>query len=708
MEKKADMNMMIKRFMAAALCLLMMISLGASVFADENDGTGAVAGENGTADTAAAEPVEESSGIIDSASLKSMIDAYVKENGLSGKNKVLSIGYCYTGTGDTWYYDADQWCYSASLYKVPCCMLLAEKEYNGEITADTQINSQYANGTVDHMEQRSIVYSDNYTGHAIVEYLGGTYSGKCAEQTIKFTDLPADYFPADFSGYSYYSAKYYTQVLNTLYTQSDKFPRIMDYMKQDQTYHYLDTKLDGQYQTAQKYGAFEEKNGNKNYHSAGIIYTPNPIIVTILTKNITGFEKHIGNIAKMLVDYTLQLDGELASYKANLVIAQQEEQARLAREEQERLAAEAAAQQAAQAQASQASQTQAAQAQNASQPSVFIDVPQQTVTPVSDSIIPGEFPAFTLPVIIGLVVLALIFLIVFIIKLRKARLEEDEYEEEDYEDYMRGNLSDLAPRQEKKKSVKKSRRGRDAEEYDEEYGDDYDEEIDDRYEKRGKSRAKKTRCDEEYYDDRYEEEPYEDDRYADDRYEDGYEEEASGGYDGYEDEQLDDGYQEDYRGDYDDGYDRMPADEEDDEYRGFGKNRKNASPGNGKQEKNAKADRLKGIFQRKKAQAVEYEDEEDPMEEEVYSGRRNSGYADISEEDYRRYGLGRADEEDPEDYGDAEDYSGYDNYGTSEDYGDVADYADYNLADYDLNDSEFETDDYLNDYSSDDRYSPRH
>ena len=471
----------LKKLLSALLCAVLILSVSAAAFATETEPASADA----AVETPAAE--EESSGIIDGAALKSMVDAYVKENGLSGKNKVFSIGFCYTPTGDTWYYDADQWCYSASLYKVPCCMLLAEKEYNGEITPDTQIQSQYANGTVAHMEERSLVYSDNYTGHAIVEYLGGTYSGKCAEQTIKFTDLPEDYFPADFSGYSYYSAKYYTQVLKTLYTQSDKFPHIMDYMMQDQAYHYLDGEFNGQYQTAQKYGAFEEKNGNKNYHSAGIVYTPNPVIITIMTKNITGFEKHIGHVAKMLVDYTLQLDSNLVSYQQNLQIAQQQEEARRAQEEQQRQLAEAAAQQAAQ---QQTVQEEPAQQAPAADGPIFLEAPEQTVTPVAeeqnllDEVLNGDIP-LTLPIIIGLAALALIFLIVFIVKLRKAKMEEEEeYDEEEYEDYMNGDLSDLAPKEKtKKKSGRRFGKNRDEDEEEYKEYEEYDEyEEDDSYE----------------------------------------------------------------------------------------------------------------------------------------------------------------------------------------------------------------------------------
>lgn len=774
------MNKTVIRIFAAILCLLMLLSLCASVFADEENAADASADPLETVDAAPAE--EESNGIIDGASLKAIIDDYVKENGLSGNNKVFSIAYCYTATGDTWYYDADQWCYSASLYKVPCCMLLAEKEYNGEITSETQISSQYANGTVDHMEQRSIVYSDNYTGHAVVEYLGGTYSGKCAEQTVKFTDLPEDYFPEDFAAYSYYSAKYYNQILTTLFSQSDKFPRIMDYMKQDQAYHYLDLQLNGAYETAQKYGAFEEKNGNKNYHSAGIIYTPNPIIVTIMTKNITGFEKHIGNVAKILVDYTLQLDSELSTYKANLLIAQQEEQARLAREEQERLAAEAQAQQAAAqaAQSQQTAQTQPVPQTQQSSGALFIDTPQQTVTPAAEDGILGllsSAPSFTLPIVIGLAVLALIFLIVFIVKLRKVRLEEDEYDDDDYEEYMRGDLSELAPKQDRKKV--KNKKNKKSEEYYDDYADDYGEyDGYDEYDS-GRSGRKSSRRDPEPVYEEYEE--YEDDgAYADDSYAGRPSDERFSDDAGYADQQYaDDGYADETYGDsgyyddaaeedrgdpdaaYDDGayadygyYDSRSGDsryseEQTDDYAeetygnekdpDYGASEENyaddeeydaprssrsvrTSAGRTSQTKassrektpdggsrrggkislreelsSVKPELLKNVFKRKKAQAVEYEPEEsfddDPFRDSYNSSRSSADYSEISEEDYSRYGLGKADE----------------GYGSGSEYDD----SEFNLSDYDYsfdyNDDERDSagDDYLKDFDSE-SYRPRH
>lgn len=476
-----------RKILALILALLCVSSLWMTAFADGEDGIGSAVAADGTTINGVGETAQESDSIIDANALKSRIDSYITEQGIGGKNKVISIGYCYTATGDSWYYDGDQWCYSASLYKVPCCMLLAEKEYNGEITKDTMITTQYASGTVDYMERKSIVESDNYTGHAIVEYLGGTYNGKCADQTIKFTSLPEDYFPSDFKDYSYYSAKYYTQVLQTLFKDSDKFPRILDYMKQDQSYHYLDKDLNGAYQVAQKYGAFEEKNGNKNYHSAGIVYTPNPVIITVMTKNITGFEKHIGALSKILVDYTLELDSQLAAYNANKLIAQQQEAARLAQEEQQRLAQEAAAQQAmAQAAVQTPAPTPVTSTATSVQPnqgtSIFMD---PTPSPAASSSSAENTPVwFSLPVIAGLGLVALIFIIVFIIKLRNSKMEEEEFDEEDYEDYMRGDISELAPREEKKKSSWKDRYAE--KQQDEEYDqydqyDDYDDAYEEKY-----------------------------------------------------------------------------------------------------------------------------------------------------------------------------------------------------------------------------------
>ena len=74
---------------------------------------------------------------------------------------------------------------------------------------------------------------------------------------------------------------------------------------------YLRRNLEGQYEIAQKYGALEEF-----YHVGGIIYTPNPIIVTVMTKFSFSIDELMGDAASMLVDYSLKLDERLEKLKA--------------------------------------------------------------------------------------------------------------------------------------------------------------------------------------------------------------------------------------------------------------------------------------------------------------------------------------------------------------------------------------------------------
>ena len=69
----------------------------------------------------------------------------------------MSVGFCYTATGDTWYHNPDAWYYSASMYKVPVMMILAERYKAGEITDETRISGL----TLAEANELILVYSHN-------------------------------------------------------------------------------------------------------------------------------------------------------------------------------------------------------------------------------------------------------------------------------------------------------------------------------------------------------------------------------------------------------------------------------------------------------------------------------------------------------------------------------------------------------------------
>ena len=65
----------------------------------------------------------EGDSLLDEAALDQWIQDYLTKQGIGGGNQLFSVGFCYTATGDCWYYNPDQFMYSASLYKVPASML---------------------------------------------------------------------------------------------------------------------------------------------------------------------------------------------------------------------------------------------------------------------------------------------------------------------------------------------------------------------------------------------------------------------------------------------------------------------------------------------------------------------------------------------------------------------------------------------------------
>lgn len=417
--------------MSKVICLLLSLfvvfSLANFAFADES---------------------ETSQSIIDADELKKMFDEYVAQYNLNGGSRSFSVGFCYLRTGDTWYYNDGKWYYSASLYKVPVSMLLAEKEMAGEITADTVFENQYSTGSLDTLEMKSLVNSNNDTGHALVEWMGGTYNGKCADQLKKFAPFDDSFYISDFYDYSYYNVSFYTEVLKTLYNNQANYPRIIDYMKQAQPGAYLRTYLDGTYEVAQKYGAFEEVKANpakNNNHVGGIIYTPNPIAVTVMTVNVENYNKRIGEVATMLANYALTLDTKYDEFNAAKAAAAQEEAARLAQEEADRLAREAAEKAAAEKAANESV-------------SVFMNpTPVPTVAPVitaeqnSSSFDLGQIMQLgdTQKIIIiagvAVFILGLVLLIIALNIRRKRRLaaDLDDYDDyDDYEDYQDENYQE--------------------------------------------------------------------------------------------------------------------------------------------------------------------------------------------------------------------------------------------------------------------------
>ena len=280
---------------------------------------------------------EPENSILNPDEIQAMLDDYIARHSLNKDN--ISIGYVYTATGDTWYYNADKWYYSASMYKVPLMMILAEKEYNGELTRDSDLKGL----TLGYAEETILTYSHNDYAHLMMSVVADT-EPDCREYYQQYADLPDDYYDPDFRDYSYFTARFMTQVMTTLFNEPERFPNVIDCLLNAQPQDYYNLTL-GQYDIAQKYGSYRDYSYRDWNHTAAIIYLPNPIILTVMTLDNPTAESTIAEIGKLFADYSLTVDARLEQYRTEQEaarLAAEEEEARRREEEQRRLEEEAA------------------------------------------------------------------------------------------------------------------------------------------------------------------------------------------------------------------------------------------------------------------------------------------------------------------------------------------------------------------------------
>ncbi len=313
------------------LCAILITCVPLSALAEES--------------SAAAEPETETQGnvelkrapdteirVLDADEVQALFDAYMAEKDLSPQ--IISVGYVYTPTGETWFWNEDRGYYSASLYKLPLMMLYAEQEYRGEITQDTE----FYGVPLSRLEELILTESNNEYAYLMLTHMASSYETR--NMMKKWSDIQEEEFSWDFTGSSFFTAHYMTDVLKTLYYNEEHFPHIVERLLDAQPDHYFRYTLHDEYPVAQKYGNYNDGQGNAWNHNAGIVYTPNPFLLTVMTKYDGIYEIIISDLAVIYKDYTLMLDMRYEQALQKQKIREEQLAAELAAEA-ERLAYEA-------------------------------------------------------------------------------------------------------------------------------------------------------------------------------------------------------------------------------------------------------------------------------------------------------------------------------------------------------------------------------
>ena len=252
---------------------------------------------------------EDAEGLLDEEELSSLLAPYLEKYGATEEN--FSLAFTYTGTGESYYLNGDKAFYAASLYKVPLCMIFAEKVSRGELSYDSPVRYR----PLGELVRRTLEYSDNDTAGTLYLASGAAHEPYAL---AAYSGMEPEELPKLFRHF-YFTSRFMLATLQTLYDEPDRFPRIVEHLKKACPEHYFRASLENRYEVAQKNGQYEGV-----LHNAGIIYTPTPILLVVMCDHMPGQLDALDELAEFFADYSLELDKRQAQREAE----KQEEAAR--------------------------------------------------------------------------------------------------------------------------------------------------------------------------------------------------------------------------------------------------------------------------------------------------------------------------------------------------------------------------------------------
>ena len=247
-------------------------------------------------------------GHIDGERLKQWVDAYLKADRWDEPQCAMSIGLWYSGTDETWFYNPDEWMYGVNWSKLPISMYFAEKLAKGELSKDTVITGI----TLEYALQTVLESSSGPSIYSMLTYLGGNSVSNCAELVPQYAGLPEDYYTDEFYQESYYTARIMHEVTKTLYRGGDeRFPNVLEYMKKSQPWDMFnrDDYIRNNFSAAQAHAASWGDGAGDFIHCTGVLYTPTPIVLTIMMKNISDLDI-MGGVAHHIAELAVAMDAK--------------------------------------------------------------------------------------------------------------------------------------------------------------------------------------------------------------------------------------------------------------------------------------------------------------------------------------------------------------------------------------------------------------
>lgn len=225
--------------------------------------------------------------------LDAAVGALFEEYDLSERN--FALGFRALSDGTEYWYNADKLFETASLYKLPLNMYFYELEAAGEMASDESIYGV----PLDYCHEQSLVYSNNELSQLMVDWIGSYRQFK--EIAFGYTGLDESERGFDYYASGGFTARMMVGMLQTLWDDPETFGQEIEYLKEANPGEYLESGECG-LEIAQKYG-YEHYDGILNICIAGIVYTDEPFLITVLTRGVGWAEVLMGELCDAFAEY---------------------------------------------------------------------------------------------------------------------------------------------------------------------------------------------------------------------------------------------------------------------------------------------------------------------------------------------------------------------------------------------------------------------
>ena len=284
----------LKTLLAFLLAVLLFAGLCLPAAADD----AAPAGEDAPAESSApGDAAQEDAAEAPAADWDTIVRDLLAEHSLYDTQ--VAVGYLNLVTGEEHYLNPDEYMGAASMFKLPLCMYYTELLKTGQTTWDEQKEGESYKSVQDNI----LLYSDNKAAERLWEKLGGY--GVFRRLTAPYMGADPEEIKGLNEQYNRYTARQFITCLKLLYSENERFPDILETMKQAMPDRYFRLH-ENRWPIAHKFGYIPSTMPNEEsvLNDCGIVFTSQPFALVCFTRNSGMSEQFLTACCTAMCDYT--------------------------------------------------------------------------------------------------------------------------------------------------------------------------------------------------------------------------------------------------------------------------------------------------------------------------------------------------------------------------------------------------------------------